>query len=567
MKNSERLRKLKEKEEETKKRGYRSKRNAACDDAKSMRTGKSYDSNRTNAKFDKGGNNAPEWYAQNAQLLADAASFPYSFPLGTSYNVKKITDVPGFTTDSVGGIFVASLQPTIGVATDANSPVNVAARNLYSYVRHANSGHANYDAPDLMLYIIAMSSLYSFHAWLQRAYGTMMLYSPTNRYYPKAVIEAMGLDFDDLMSNLAQFRYLLNQVAVKVGSMCVPATLSYFARQVWMYSGIYVDSLTNKAQSYMYNPTSFFVFNALAEGDDPTQYTGGELKKLSRTIFPGAGITVAQLTGLFNEMMNPILSNEDLNIMSGDILKAFGEGQVYHIPDTPENYIVLPTYNPEVLSQIQNSNAVGGVNIDVTQDVTIGGGFLISKPYTEYANAAYTTRAVLNSGDKVITMLKDAVQPADTMVASRLITRMSLPEGQKAYVESCGSEICTRFTLVKFGFDNNSVWSVQFLSTDDGSCVLNTQIDYAGNMAEEALTKLITDLKFMSYLSQFDQHPEILLLTTITSIPSTGSKLKENTYSGSLFDLANYTVIDQQAIAKMHEVALLSEFDVLQMGR
>lgn len=136
--------------------------------------------------------NDPRWYAQNPQLLRDTASFPYSWPLGNKLNLGQ--HAPEINKGSIPGIMGIYTAPTFGWADNPNSPINVAARNVYSYVRHANSGHANYDAPDLMLYLCAMDSIYSYLSYLKRVYGVVSTYSYTNRYYPKAVIQAMHVD-------------------------------------------------------------------------------------------------------------------------------------------------------------------------------------------------------------------------------------------------------------------------------------------------------------------------------------------------------------------------------------
>ena len=212
--------------------------------------------------------NDPAWYAVNDQLLRDSASFPYSWPVGN--RLTQIVQETGAgrnagVEQSIPGVLSLYLSPTIGWADSSESPVNVASRNIYSFVRHANSGHANYDAPDLMLYLLAMDSCYSYHSFLRRLYGVMMDYTPINRYYPRAVVASMNVDFDDAMAHLAQLRCFINQFAVKLGSMCVPNSMSYMVRHMWMYSQIFVDSMSAKAQTYLYNPHAFYKFGLVNE--------------------------------------------------------------------------------------------------------------------------------------------------------------------------------------------------------------------------------------------------------------------------------------------------------------
>lgn len=330
--------------------------------------------------------NNPMWYAHNKQLLDATASFPYSWPVGARLH----TDDPTIDTSSVPGIMAFYVVPSVGIAKDANAPINVAARNIYSYVRHANSGAKNYDSIDLMKYYIAMDSCYSYLSFLQRLYGVVRLSSITNRYYPQALVQAMGVNYDSVYGNLADLNYMINAFAVKIQSMCVPATMSYFIRHAWMYSGYYLDSESDKAQLYMFTPQGFFVYT---EPESPT--AGEKLWPLVYTEFvtkgtaPGPGLTYQDLVNFGNTLINPILASEDFNIMSGDTLKAFGDNGIIKVDVLATDYTVLPSYDEMVLSQIMNATMLGypvteGNNryqiVEATNSQNAPAGYLTSDP-------------------------------------------------------------------------------------------------------------------------------------------------------------------------------------------
>lgn len=102
-------------------------------------------------KFDNGSSvdtshkyNDVSWYTKNPQMLIDAASYSYNTPLGTPVPYQKLlSGVPNYTTGTnpcaVPGLMSISFVPTIGVSVDSISPANVAAQNIYSYVRYMNS--------------------------------------------------------------------------------------------------------------------------------------------------------------------------------------------------------------------------------------------------------------------------------------------------------------------------------------------------------------------------------------------------------------------------------------------
>lgn len=384
--------------------------------------------------------NDPAWYAQNAQLLSDYASFPFGVPIGIQLPSTLTTTV----TKSVPGLMAYYYAPMIGSATQETDPVNIAARNIYSYVRHANSGHSNYDSPDLMMYLLAMDSVYMFHAYMKRALGVVLDYTPVNRYYPQALLVAMGLDPDDVQAHVADFRGFINTYAVKMGSMCVPNSMSYMARHTWMTEGIYTDSPSNKAQSYMYVPYQYFKLQIYDnEGTAVTglqrvnffdavtyQGTASELKKVSDLISFG------------NQLLNPILTNEDMNIMSGDILKAFGPDGIVKVSGVMDGYMVLPMYNQEVMSQFENLRVFGAAaaaavnDQHITQDTSIGGGYIKDTTTWRLSMGLYGTATNKASSyaryfpgltsDKILNFHHDAVTPAEVMVATRLMVNATV---------------------------------------------------------------------------------------------------------------------------------------------
>lgn len=262
--------------------------------------------------YDSSDNDA-SWYMRYPELARDASKIPFTTPLGkypyVESNATNSDLKEGREAFAIPGIMAIKWFPTIGQSDDQNSPVNVVSREVYSFVRHANSGHSNYDAPDLMMYILAMDSLYSFYASMVRTYGVMMLYNGMNRYMPRRLVQAMGFDFDDISQNLAQFRWLINQVAYKLTALYVPAGMTYFERHIWLNSGVYVDSASVKAQTYLFRQSAAYVYNASAA----TDYAA----TLKYTEIP-SHLTLDKCTQFVNSMLNPILADEDMNIISGD---------------------------------------------------------------------------------------------------------------------------------------------------------------------------------------------------------------------------------------------------------
>lgn len=546
--------------------------------------------NDTNKYDCRSRDNDPSWYARSPQIIRDFASLPFGNPVGS----QLPGTVARLGSGSIPGIMTLFYTPTIGVANSENSAVNVAMRNIYSYVRHANSGHANYDAPDLMMYLLAMDSVYMFVSWIKRLYGQMMLSTVYNRYYPKALIESELVDYDDLAENLADFRGFINLYVAKIGSMAVPNSMSYMARHSWMTEGLYVDDpSTPKAQTYKYVPASFFQFYL----DSSSTNVVGALKQTGIVYQANntyvAKRTFADIVALGNSLINPILSNEDMNIMSGDILKAFTDSGVVKQTGISETYIVLPTYSAEVLSQMENASIYSGsLGVGVSQTTEVGTGYLVSTPIAPVRNLRNMnmepdgTSTVAGSviqkmvgpyqGDRLLNMHTQEVTPDMVMVATRLLNTVSTQsdlEGTtsgalllaRARMASCGSEVITSGTIWYYTF-NNGAATLQNMQIATNMLYTVTIPEFSGAPGQTMTQIGLWVLPDIARLTQFDWHP--LVYPTFVGWNS-DAVVQENKIvqpSCMFGDVANYTTISEANISNMNDIALLSEFSVPQAG-
>lgn len=379
--------------------------------------------------------NDVSWYAKNQQMLTDAASFSYNSPLGNPVPFSELlSGVPNSLVgnDAVAGVAQLQFVPCIGISTNSISPANIAANNIYSYVRYMNSGAKNYDQADMMLYLLAMDNLYMYINWMKRIYGYVNTYSQYNKYVPAAYAAADSVDIADLRANLADFRLFINNCCARASAFCVPAVMPLFVRHSWMVSNIYKDSDTLKAQSYMYVPSWFYKY------DETGSKYGGQLIIQGRT----GNAKLSDLRTIFESMFSKLAYSEDIGVMSGDILKAYGQERLFKLSSVDPDYTVLPVYNEEVLSQIHNLQIVepntaseNAKTWNVTQDPDTG--YLVFNPTV--IPWAYNPKKIM------VNMPWDGVTPADTMVATRLTAAY---EGSK--LTACGSELITKFQVYKY---------------------------------------------------------------------------------------------------------------------
>lgn len=573
------------------------------------RSDTSYDTKTTNIRSDLP--NDPSWYTLDDQLLKDTSSFAYGYPLGNpiNYGPNASTDM---NRNAIPGIMTIYTMPAIGEALSANDPVNVAMRNVYSFVRHANSGHANYDAPDLMIYLLAMDSIYSYIAYLKRIYGTFLTYSYTNRYIARSLVEAQEVDYVDMQANLSDLRQLINTLVVKAGSMVVPAIFPLYQRHYMMYSDYFTDNDSDKAQMYMYMPEGFYKFALDSDGAGMLQamrFTRTTMKSVQMSDQRNTGhlLKITDLRYYGNELLNVILENEDMNIMSGDILKAYGENGVYKLTLIPEDYTIMPKFSSEILDQINNATLMGRTGgflhasdpepsfeaISIKQ----AGASTLGLPHS-YITQSYNTYIV--SKDKIIQKPLDQVfnsnklvnfdhgnvTPADTMVATRLTnigtsSSTSVRPAEGTYylkdfysidgvtgdlyiverkVPSPASEVAT---FAKIYYNANYEGETQLFISEDIYTAIPSTFDMSSTATSTStVDHSLNDFRRATFISMFNRHPRVAQCVFATD----GTDTYGGDAVGFLGDINYYTVLSIDNLKEMNAAAMLGLFRITQYG-
>lgn len=526
--------------------------NRGCD----QKTGVDYGESRSQT-------NDVKWYEQTPELLRDAASLPFSQASGTTFNrgIEWKDIIGNAGKDTIPGLMTLSVVPIIGDATvtekpRATSPLNIASMAMYSFVRHANSGSPNYSAPNLTMYCMAVAQIYSYINYLQRVYGLVNLYSHYNRYLPKSLEEAQFVDFEDLISNLADFRYGVNSLIAKAASFACPSDQTYFQRLAFLFSGIYAEGESIKDQLYMYVPEAFLM---LSEINDTPGW------RLNAVQFRNAGSgknnthLVADLIEYGNDLIQPLLMSEDINIMSGDILKAYGRDGILSMQTLPEVYNILPTTDLTVLEQFQNADWVSQGGVDGTSNPGHFACGVVEKPSTNLiASYAGFNTSVLNEqavaatlvGDHLLTTILTDPTPGDVIERTRMMVHGLLEAGDTVADDICnvysGSEICNKCYLHKINPINGE---------------LNTVEIQRAVVLRPTTTELQmqTMLNVHCMLENFKFHPTVYYFTATAEGTAT--------FFNTAVDVDNYTLISPDTLVKMNEAALLSLFRVTSVAR
>jgi len=503
--------------------------------------------------------NDPSWYLVNGQLAKDVANFSFNNATG-----DLMTFAPNWTVSAnletsyyrMPGIATVITGPAPGIAVDATSPINVAARNIYSFVRHANSGHSNYDPNDLMTYLLAMDSIQTYWSYLVRLYGIAQTFQQRNRYIGDALMVAMGANAQDVRAHICELRAYINQYAIQASVLAVPNTMSYYLRHAWMYQNVYCDEDNPKAQLFMYAPAYLYQYAIMDNG------AGGLQPKWLACNVRDDGSIAAHLAmknyldyvQYGNELLNAVLAQEDVGIMSGDILKAYGSEKLYRFNQIDEGYAIAPVYSEEVLAQFHNLSMAGRVPafldtsggsgvwkvdadkaLSVTQDNSIGKGILLFTP------------AMCNCTELGFTQILDFWQPEVTpemaLVASR--NKMTASYSDIGVVSKTGSALGNSCAMQLQSIGSEVIFDITIsVFNADGSL---TYIDV--NPHTQHGTGYNTGV--VGQTTKFNQFPLLRGTSTKTGAPTF-----------PIGEVSNYTLLNHSDIYPMHNAALLSMFGV-----
>lgn len=553
-------------------------------------------------------------YALTPVLQEMAASLPFGRALGsqTDFVSAALLSIGAGTISNESvpstfpGIMTLSWLPTIGISEGPTSPVSLAGRKLYYFVRHANSGHVNYDAPDLTNYIVAADSAFFMFSYFRRALGMLNTFSPLNRYYAQYAMESAGFDYDDLFHNAAELNFFLNQTAAKMRSLVLPKSIAYYQRHSALSDNIYADADDARAQTYQFVPAGWYVWTEPTSGDVTDRKlwhlrfhpnpgitvtrsglrSGENESRFSQRPDRGKLLTLADMREIMDEILEPLLLSEDFNIMSGDILKAFGSDVIVGVSEVPIGYTIAPVYDEDALDQIRNAIIL---TLNVTIDPATGSTpnreldivqedglylyyspkfrcteLLVRKPILDYAHG-------MPSPGRNLAATRFTVSPRSIHYQPALVIKNE-GGGLSASLEcdlnfaQIGTEIISSAWTSQIAFEKNGAGVYQpridFKSVRSTNPVLVINGTVTDTMAQyyARLASVTRTAVFHSHPQQYIAAAELAAPVPSDEAPVTTATAVTTKPIGFIGDFTNYCVLERSDVEKMHEAAVLALF-------
>lgn len=469
------------------------------------------------------GANDPAWYTTDPSTLKAVANFPFGNPAG--FDVPWVEAIQPDDPDTVysdsravPGVMGVRYVPAMGSPTRPTDPINMAAQTLYTKVRGANSGAKNYEPADLMVYLLAMDNIYMVYAALMRAYSTLYQVNVMNRYVPRALFEAQGFKYDSFIGRTADFKAFIDQTAIRMASMALPADIKYFTRHQYLASSIFTDSAVSKAQYIVYVPDQVLMYDGYSDRK------GGRLIGVNWAR-RATNMTFEDMVETVNMILDRVVDDADCGIISGDILKAFGAEGLMRVPIIPADLRINPVFDGLQLLQLHNAMIIGEVTTQVEQTNP-------SDPYTARTLVARSRisdlRNVIPGSTWIIDMPVDEVTPELMIEATRFVHPL-VKDNTGWYISNCGSEV---------------LCSIHMYTYVNGTITRNICFSY---MDATEMTPVV-----LQYISQTNTHPAIITYQDNNGALSNFVRLGQ---------VDNYTPLALSKIGPMNNMALTALFD------
>lgn len=507
----------------TEDKSRRAKGSKRCESHDSARSGRREDfAEGDTASHYRSAQNDVNWYVARPNMLTDVARVPMNVATGVPL------EIPGHaggasSSYTLPGVATFIWYPTVGLSKDASSPINVVARSLFSFIRHVNSGTINYEQSDVVMYLMAIDSIYTVFQSCVRLYGLSMLSNPYNRYWMDAYALAAGANPDDLRKNRDAYLGRINGLAAKISNLFCPNTFPFITRHIWLSSGVYLDRDSARAQAYLFRVGGYLKY-------DPTHANGGAM-----IMHDISASTLGEWLDVLEDMLGAVITDSDFSKISGDVLAAYGVQNMMRIATVDRDYVVVPTFQPEVLTQIQNT-----MWLDPSDKLKWATEEGQTAAIWQKDNVVYSLPNVASNKSSprmsMLLMPMDEPTPADVMVATRNMIYLEKDgAASNVYYVHSGSEIFTRILVVAS------------INTKDP-----TVLGFA---------------KYNSYRSQGATFPDYNILTNFNMHPSIYVDAGLGVSSSFILaEINNAVVLPDATLDGMHTNALLSEFNIATIG-
>lgn len=500
------------------------------------------------------GKQDPFWYAVDATAVANMASFPWTEVVGTPISKAK--------TDVLPGIAVYRYMPTVGSFQNEDN-VNLLDRTataFFNYTVQGFTGGVDFQASDLLMSEIAAASLFAALIEGKRTYGILSYYLQLNKYYARNICRALGFNFDDLTSNLANFRMRWNMYAQEFNKT-IPLAKSFAISDRWDYINSFIFTDTSSPE---YSTASVYVPHAYLKYDATTAKTGTCLRWEYKHDYMSVDDYFEMIENLFDA-----LNDDDVRSMFGAVRRVYDQGNFKVLNEIDPSFVTPVIQNDVVAGALHNAewinrndfyyaallpedySADGNEYLDVAcyQD---NNGRILSLPVvssgTPYQSFEQNVLNYLSNKDEYLFDCYDSLNTPSNVLDMTVNMQMIGPkydeietsEGSDVHSRSRYRVICRSEMLIGVELWGEFAYSVINSETEFNYSHLNKVID------SDTLNG--SNIIPLMHLSHVDSHPLIEIVQgTSQAFPADALQL------GYLGEIDRYTYLSRRDLSNIHQ--------------
>lgn len=517
------------------------------------------------------------WYKRYPELLDVASRIPFPVKPGMKMDLGNAVGVDTY----VPGVMTMKWIPAIGEASTPTSPINIAAKEIYAKVRSKFSGSLDADAPDFIVYLLSLDSMFSYIGALKRVYRILDAYTPYNYVIPQGLLQAMGFtnsEIQNLRTNRANFNLIINELVKMSQKFMLPATMDYFNRHYWLNDNVYADANSAQAQMYVFIQEAFFKYNNAVPVNGSTTVTAGGCNLVAApwSLDSTATITVDSLYQFGKDLIDSIAEGDDNYTISGYLMRAYEGAPQFRAEPIGIDEVFAPVYVPEVLAQIENAHGIawsdtGSISnlIGTTVQQSVMNNTVVWDPMilaTSASGMYPDTGTTIQVPSPYMSLRSDNPTSDEVVLATRLKTwtdsSTTTVDGKAYYKIHAATEIVLNWDVWTYGnFFGSSVSTVspdwiQFGYSNEYTFRVLTLGDWNAAKAPRNVQQLYA----MLLLSTFDWAP--IGAIAVFMNPATGTNDRATGFRWSFYgDIHNVTTFTLKQLDEINRVCVYSEFN------
>lgn len=514
--------------------------------------------------------NALSWYTRYARLSQAVSNIQFPFRPGMIANTGPVQMVSGSnvvtpknSTYTMPGVITLNWTPTYGYNKpgDSQNPLSVAATETYARIRSEFSGDLDVDPPDIMLYELALDSIYALIAKQKKIFRLINAFSPDNYITPNGILTGMGFSSEQIaalrkakMDIWKNINYLVHEI----GKFRCPGFMDVMNRHYWLSDNIYTDVASIQGQFYSFNLTGYY--KVVTQSDDPTS------PPLKLSLFASVATNYSAETiaeDMYEEIhgcINALATWQDAYTINGYLRKAFNPADFFTVDEIDYGEVLTPVYSEEVLTQIENAVALPEgahlANTDITYNLSSN----VMQLQPTFAMPAQSNSVPVANvwrsflANPILNMHVDEPGPADVIIASRLTQTFIFDEAISPTDVSvrAGTEIITDMKLT---VKNASVGSFEWATYD-----FNSFIGAIQGASSEVVGSVGWSYNYVvaGYANAFRMHPIQRLV--VMTVPNAGPTAAVANII-PLGEVHNLAAITPEQMNEVTKVCVLSELN------